>query len=187
MGKEPKREIYDYLTKITPNIGAFCTALNFSPRERQKEFLDSFTRCPESTDIEWDRGEGRTTATVVASLWWLLKNTQGRCLVVCPTLNQSIHIWLTECKKILEKADPRLSSFYTLRKTGAGLFGEQKHVWGLSTISARSVAGFQGICAEKLLIVCDEYQGIKQDVMATIQDYQKYGGVVLRTIPTQNR
>jgi len=163
-------------------MSSFCTSLNFSPRKKQKEFLESFALNGESMDVDWGRGEGKTTATVVASLWWLLKHPYSLVITTCPTLHQSKLNWMYTCRHVLEGSDPRISGLFSVTAKGIIVCGCKWYSWGLRVIASHSPEIFQGIFNNDLLIVCDEYLTIRKPVMDTIMGYHEYGGgVVLRT------
>lgn len=165
-----KGDALRFIDSIRANIFVFAErAMNFAPTDQQRELFQAVQdwkdRKPGALRriaCKSGQGPGKTTGSTIIGLWRGLQDVGAKTVVTAPTMRQCRQVWLTECRRRMEHADPWFQRFVEVTKS-AVVFANHPH-WGVETSTSNKPENAQGHHEEHMTILVEEGSGIARDV-----------------------
>lgn len=147
---------------ISDDIFKFCRALNFAPTWQQAEVLELVQRGYKRIAVRSGQGPGKTTISVIVGLWRTFRHKDALTIVTAPTMRQAKR-WISECRRILEKADASIKNFIEVTKSAVRFAGRDN--WGIDLVTATKPENAQGIHEDNLTVIVEEASGVSGDII----------------------
>jgi phage terminase large subunit len=112
--------------------------------------------------IKSGKGTGKTAGVGVPALWWLFRNEGAQVVATAPSMKQCRQ-WLDETRRTVDGADPILRRLFECLTTRIQVFGNDR--WCIKLATATRPQNLQGIHAEHLMIIMDEFSGIARPLV----------------------
>jgi len=162
------RQFEGVYREISRDILKFCRAMNFQPTRQQKELLVAIQRAQMGLESNWiacksGQGPGKTKCSVYAALWRTIQAVDALTVLTAPTQRQCKDVWLSECRKSVEKADPVLQRFIKVTKSKVVIGGRPD--WGIKTVTASKEENAQGYHDPNMTVICEEASGIPTEIV----------------------
>lgn len=162
------RHSSDLYKSITENIFKFCEALRFQPTWQQAEFFLAVQRAemgvgPRQIAVKSGQGPGKTTGSVIATLWRVLQWIDSKAVVTAPSMRQCRDVWLVECRRVIEAADPIIKKWVKVTKSKVEICDRPD--WGVKLVTASKDTNAQGYHDPNLTIVAEEASGIERELI----------------------
>lgn len=116
--------------------------------------------------IKSGQGVGKSAGTGVPALWWLIRSPRAQVVVTSPSMKQCRQ-WLDECRRTLDSANPLLRSMFECFDTKIQFNNDG--LWCIKLATASRPQNLQGIHAEHLMIIMDEFSGIPRPLVEVVQ------------------
>lgn len=160
--------LYRYVRKSPFNL---CSLLNFEPTWQQREVLESVHQQtfypPEyrkrRISVKSGQGPGKTTVSVIAGVWRALLGPKALTVVSAPTMRQCKDVWLTEARRLFEKAHPVLKRHIDITRSKVVVAGDPD--WGVWTVTATKPENAQGYHQKYLTFIFDEASGVEEEII----------------------
>lgn len=149
------------------DIFKFCALMNFRPTWQQAEVLALAQRGEPRISVKSGKGPGKTSISVLFGLWCTLRHYNALTMVTAPTMRQAKEVWLAECRRLVERADPALKQFIEVTNTRVFIAGSQD--WGVKLITATKEENAQGIHNDNLTFIVEEASGVDRPIMNAIE------------------
>jgi phage terminase large subunit len=167
MGRQ-SRAMMEMYRAIREDIFSFCAAMNFSPTNQQAQLLQAVMDAEHGKGSNWiacksGQGPGKTTVSTLIGLWRCLQDVDALTIVTAPTMRQCREVWLTECRRRLEGADPLLQRFIKVTKTKVEIGGRAD--WGVKTVTATKEENAQGFHEERMTVIVEEASGVPRPII----------------------
>ena len=149
------------------DINLFAKELfNFEPDDWQKETFQQFPKTKRMS-IKSGQGVGKTAATAIIVMWFLLCFSYARIVATAPTRQQLYEVLWAEIAKWLNK-NKMLADIIHWKATKVEMMG-YKEVWFATAKAATKPENMQGYHADNMLFVVDEASGVADEIIETIQ------------------
>lgn len=152
---------------IRRDIFKFCALMNFRPTWQQAEVLALVQAGHKRIAVKSGQGPGKTTCSVIVGLWRTLRHVDALTVVTAPTMRQAKGVWLSECRRLMEKADPALQRFIEVTKSSVQVAGRPD--WGVRLVTATRAENAQGLHQDNLSVIVEEASGIERDIIEQFQ------------------
>ena len=142
--------------------------MHFKPNSQQKKLFDAVMRAERGTGplkiaVKSGQGTGKTACSVSVGLWRTIKALDAMTILTAPTMRQCNEVWLAECRRLLEHADPILKALIEVTKTKVYVAGRPD--WGVKTVTASKEENAQGFHERNMTIICEEASGISRAII----------------------
>lgn len=169
------REFEPLFAEMQRDIYVLCRLFNFEPTWQQRQALDlvmAETHLPlkerkKRISCASGQGPGKTTVTVIIAIWRCLQGVDRLTVVTAPTMRQCKDVWIAECRRLLEKADPVLKRIIHVFGTRVEFFGRKN--WGIWTATSTKPENLQGLHDDGLTFIVDEASGVDRAIIETIK------------------
>lgn len=153
---------------VSQDIYKFCDALRFTPNDHQKKLFNAVMRAeygqgPLQIAVKSGQGTGKTTASVIVALWRAIRNVNALVILTAPTMRQCNEVWLAECRRVLDAADPFWKKLIVVTNTKVEIAGVRD--WGVKTVTATKEENAQGFHEKNMTIICEEASGISRGIV----------------------
>lgn len=160
--------LYRHVRKSPFNL---CSLLNFEPTWQQAEVLTAVHQQtfwpPEYRKkriaVKSGQGPGKTTVSVIAGVWRALLGPKALTVVSAPTMRQCKDVWLTEARRLFEKAHPALRRHVEITRSKVVIAGDPD--WGVWTVTATRAENAQGYHQKYLTFIFDEASGVEDEII----------------------
>lgn len=152
---------------IRRDIFKFCALMNFRPTWQQAEVLALVQAGHKRIAVKSGQGPGKTTCSVIVGIWRTLRHVDALTVVTAPTMRQAKGVWLSECRRLMEKADPALQRFIEVTKSTVQVAGRPD--WGVRLVTATRAENAQGLHQDNLTVIVEEASGIERDIIEQFQ------------------
>lgn len=149
------------------DIFRFCALLNFVPTWQQAEALALVQYGHKRIAVKSGKGPGKTSVSVVIGLWCAFRYLDALTMVTAPTMRQAKDVWLAECRRIVERADPILKRFIDVTNSRVIIGGRPN--WGVRLITATKEENAQGIHQDNLTFIVEEASGVDRPICNAIE------------------
>mgnify|MGYP000948661416 CR=1 FL=1 len=148
---------------------------------KQKRILLSIAR-HEKVAIRSGQKTGKTTAFIVAALWWAATRTHGRVLLTAPGNKQVRNILWKELRRIVYSRSPDGRYVYEVLGVEPALLPSTGMQWP----DGREIIGFaadvpenmQGFSGPEMLTIIDEGSGVENAIFEVIEGNSAAGGKI---------
>lgn len=142
--------------------------MNFEPTWQQRQALDAVQaaklgRGPRRIAIKSGQGPGKTTASVIAALFCTWMYLDAMTIITAPTMRQCKEVWLAECNRLLEKADPLVRAIIKTTKTKVVFAG--RDTWGISLVTSTKDTSTAGSHHPHLSVIVEEASGVAEGII----------------------
>lgn len=151
--------------RIREDIFEFCRALNFNPTFQQRQLFEALQRGDRRIAVRSGQGPGKTTASVIAGLFLMIRNPFSRLVVTAPTMRQCREVWLAEARNRLRVADPTIAALYHVTGSAIGVCGYKPAEWGCLLVTSTKPENAQGQHNQHLNIICEEASGVPRPII----------------------
>lgn len=152
---------------VRSDIFKFAALLNFKITWQQAEVLALVQQRHKRIAVKSGMGLGKTSVSVIVALWRTLQFADTLTIVTAPTMRQCKGVWLTECRRVLERADPVLRKFIECTKSSVVVAGRPD--WGIRLITATKEENAQGLHQNNLTVIMEEASGIKREIVGSFE------------------
>jgi phage terminase large subunit len=156
--------IYEAIGK---DIFKFCAAMNFTPTWQQAEVLSLVQQGHKRVACKSGKGPGKTSVSVIVGLWSCFRRRNALTMVTAPTMRQAKEVWLAECRRLVERADPAIKKWIEVTNSRV-IIGESRD-WGVKLITATKEENAQGIHEDNLFFIVEEASGVERPIMNAIE------------------
>lgn len=108
-----------------------------------------------------------TTVECVIASWRALQGVDSLVVVTAPTAQQIKDVWISEFRRLLQKAHPIMQAIFDVDNTKIRIM--KRPTWGIWTRSASRPQNFQGYHQDNLTFIVDEASGVERDILETIK------------------
>jgi hypothetical protein len=106
-------------------------------------------------------------ASVLFGLWACFRHRDALTMVTAPTMRQAKEVWLAECRRLVDRADPAFKQFVTVTNSRVIIAGRKD--WGVKLITATKEENAQGIHENNLTFIVEEASGVDRPIMRAIE------------------
>lgn len=163
-----KRHFEGFYADISSDIFKFCAAMNFKPTWQQRDLFIAVMLAKSGKAVNWiavksGQGPGKTTAAVIVALWCSIRAYMALTVVTAPTMRQCREVFLGECRRLMELADPLLQTFIKVTKSKVEIAG--KPGWGIQLATATKSENVQGFHQKNMTVILEEMSGIPKEIV----------------------
>lgn len=158
-------EIYKALAD---NIFLFCRAMNFEPTWQQSQLLICVQRGDKQIACRSGKGPGKTTVCAIVGLWRTFRKFMSMTVLTAPTMRQCTEVWLSEARRLLDKADDWLKRFINITRTKVTMGGCDE--WKVVAVTAVKGNNAFGYHHPNLTVIGEEASGIPSPIMQAFKD-----------------
>lgn len=179
----------EFYPAIKSDIYKLCEALNFTPNKHQRKLFDAVMRALRGTGsrliaAKSGQGVGKTAGSVIVGIFLTLQADNALTILTAPTQRQCRDVWLSEARRILDKADPIMRKLIEVSQTKLTIAG--KADWQVRTITASKSENAQGAHHPKMNIIMEEASGIKRDIAEQFLGTASNPGCIILLIGNPN-
>ena len=159
----------DLYRAVSTDIFKFCRVMNFTPTDyQQANLLEAVMKAelglgPRRIAVKSGQGPGKTTASVLATLWRVFIHVGALAVVTAPTMRQLREIWLAEVRARIKAADPIIQKLFNVTKSKIEIGGDPD--WGVKLVTATKEENAQGYHQANMTVVAEEASGISREIV----------------------
>lgn len=136
-------------------------------RAAQRETLLPVDQRKKRIAVKSGQGTGKTTCEVILAFWRAFWAVDALVVVTAPTAQQIKDVWISEARRMLQRAHPIIRDMVEVANTKITIGG--RRTWGIWTRSASRPENFQGYHQKYLTFIVDEASGVDREIFETIK------------------
>lgn len=153
--------------EIQRDIFLFAKLLNWEPTWYQADVMRAVMAGKRRIALKSGQGPGKTALVSVIGMWRTVRAHKAMTILTAPSIKQCRDVFLAECQRLLDHADPMLRRVLKVTKTRLVVLKTRD--WEIKSATASSSAGISGYHQSNMTIIVEEAQGVSDDIVQTLE------------------